>query len=744
MKTSLKSESTRWLVVAMAAALVFTVACGDEDDPGVPEEEEQIEEQEEEEQEEKEEEEEQEEEQEEQEETDAAEFALTPAGSCDDVRDHLAGSLTESTLDILYGNHFYDTMDAAPEDGANSDSGGADEGSDSPSEYTDTNVQEEGVDEPDIVKTDGNYIYAIADGALQIVKSWPAEETELVGRYDLSSNQMPIALFLNGDEVVVFSRLMQHYNPYPGEYPDDVEETDEPEQESRFRGTSATFIDVSDRSDPEFYRQLEVEGDYVNGRMVGDEVFLVTNSYLRDVNAWRYAYHEDLDGIPERDYNESDEELKQMRDEARPVIYEFIRAELDELSAEDWLPRQRILDVDGDEELFTALHKCEGLYLPGVSADLGILNISSFDFSDDTTAETTGLVARGWEVYASKQNLYVTMSSRTWWWGWWGGNRDNESHIHKFSLESDGEPAYLASGRVDGWILNQFSMSEYDGHLRVGTTDNQWEWNPDVSEMEDDGGNHLIILKREGDELVETGSVRDLAPTEQIHSARFMGDRGFMVTFFMVDPFYTFDLSDPTDPKVLGELEIEGFSSYMHPLDDDHLLAIGLDGDENGMMTGVHLQVFDVTDMTDPQRIHHHVISTGGWSSWSEAMHNHHAFTYQPRLGVLGVPVSVYDQGEHFSGLMLFDATIDGIEEIGRVDHVDLVAQSWCQANAGGDSDCDYDPAYHPWTSNVRRSIMMSGETDDEEYVYSLSGVGMKVNKTFDPSEQLASVLMQK
>ncbi len=712
MKCTRKIERSiihRWSIVAVAATMTMALACGEgagepdpdpDPDPPLPVE---------------------------------AEFTLSPAESCDDVRDHMADALTEDTLEWMYGSS-WGFAEGAPAEDANDD--GADS-SEEPSEYTDTNVQEEGVDEPDIVKTDGTHIYTVADGALQIVKSWPADETELVGRYDLPANSRPISLFLVGDQVVVFSHMHTYYYGTP--------DNGQPEPEDNpFRGTRVTFFDVSDRSSPEPYRDLEIEGNFVDGRMVDGKVFMVTNSFLRGVSSWGLIDDDVHEELPERTYEESDDELEEMREEARPILYEHLREAIGEMPSGEWLPRQRIVDESGEEILFGAVHKCTDLYLPGVSAELGVLNISSFDIADDAQLETTGLVARGWEVYASQQNLYVSMSSRSWWWGpWWGGDRENESHIHKFSLENDGEPDYLASGRVDGWILNQFSFSEYDGHLRVATTDNQWEWNPDLNESEDHGGNHLIVLKREGGELVETGSVRDLAPTERVYSARFMGDRGYMVTFFEVDPFYTFDLSDPENPKMLGELKIEGFSSYMHPIGDDHLLAIGLDGDENGMMSGVHLQIFDVTDMENPTRTHHHVISTGSWSSWSEAMHNHHAFTYQDRLGVLGVPVNIWENDERFSGLILFDATKDGIEEIGRVDHKDLVAQSWCEQNDYDQDVCDYDPQYHPWTSRVRRSIMMSGATDDEEYVYSLSGVGMKVNKTFDVDQDVASVILE-
>ena len=662
-----------------------------------------------------------------------AEYRLTPAQSCDEVVDHLAEVQTEQALDQLYGDYWgVDFADGNTDDAAASEDGG--ERSDEPAEYTDTNVQEEGVDEPDIIKTDGTYIYAIADNALQIIKSWPADETELVGRYDLDGNGWPRSLFLKDDTVVVFSHMWHNYT-----YDEDGNSTSD-----SFSGTRVSFFDVTDRSDPQPTRHLDIEGSMADARRIDESVYLVTNSHLRLPGTWQIR--QEVDDLPERTWDETEEELEVMREQARPLVRAYVEDQLSQLAPADWLPRQRVLDGDETLESFGVVHKCTDLYLPGVAADLGILNISSFELSDDAELESTGLVARGWNVYASQQNLYVAMSSRTWWWGWWGwGDRQNESHIHKFALGGDGEPDYLASGRIDGWILNQFSFSEYDGYLRVATTDNQWEWNPDINESEDMGGNHLIVLKEQDGELVETGSVRDLAPTERVYSARFNGDRGYMVTFFEVDPLYTFDLSDPYDPQMLGELKIEGFSSYMHPLGDDHLLAIGMDGDESGMLTGFHLQIFDVSDMTDPQRTHHHVISTGGWSSWSEAMHNHHAFTYQDRLGVLAVPVNIWDweNDEHFSGLILFDATKDGISEIGRVDHGDLIAQYNClQAGYDDMSQCNSDDYNYYWWSNIRRSIMMSGH-DGEEYVYSFSDMGLKVNETFDTDSELASILLR-
>lgn len=709
LQKSERSRSRWWSAAVLSAATLLMVGCGDTTDPGnngnnVRQ----------------------------------AEYRLSPADSCDDVVDHLADVQTEQVLDWMYTYYGGDVGfggNAENEDAADAPQGDDGGGSEEPSEFTDTNVQEEGVDEPDIIKTDGTHIYAIADGALQIMKSWPADETALVGRYELDGNGYPRSLFLKDDMVVVFSQMWGSRA---------YDESGQPISEDSFSGTRVSFIDVSDRSAPEATRHLDIEGNMVDARRIDGKVYLVSNSNLRLPHA--YNLEEEIDGLPERTYDESEEELEQMREDARPLIYAHIQEQLSEQPESDWLPRERILSGDESLEYEGAVYKCTDLYLPGVSAELGVLNISSFDLDDEVSdLESTGLVANGWQVYASQENLYVGMSSRSWWWGWWGGDRENEAHIHKFELGGDGEPDYLASGRVDGWILNQFSFSEHDGYLRVATTDNQWEFNPDTEETEPTGGNHVIILEEDNGELVETGSVRGLAPDERIYSARFMGDKGYIVTFRETDPLYTFDLSDPYDPQMLGELKIEGYSSYMHPLDEDHLLAIGMDGDESGMLTGVHLQVFDVSDMSDPQRTQHHVISTGGWSSHSEAMYNHHAFTYQARLGVLAVPVNIWENGEQFSGLILFDATVDGISEIGRVDHTDLVAEYNCLQQGydeGDQAECDPDEYSGYWYSSIRRSIMMSGD-EDEEYVYSFSDMGLKVNETFETDTELASILLR-
>lgn len=669
-------------------------------------------------------------------------FLLVPAQSCDDVKSFVANALTEDILEDYYRYYYWfgdDDMwvggaEPAPDaDGAGSSDGAAGGAeSSAPSEFTETNIQEEGVDEPDIVKTDGRYIYTIAANSLQILKSWPAEETARVGRFDFEDGVSPSVLFLKDDTVVTFSSI---YNWNRSDYDEngDVGGREPgydgggdpgPEREPslvNFSGTRVSLIDISDREEPALIRHIDVEGSYTNARMVDGKAYLVTNSSFSNIDYWSLLDDENLLALlPTPKAEDTEEQIEQKKDDAWPIMRAAVGELVATKDAGSWMPKTQIINSEKEIVSTGALYDCKDLYLPQITTNLGMLNISSFDVDPQSQVDSTGIIARGWEVYGSKENIYVSSTSRSWWWS--GPSR---SHIHKFALHGDGAVDYRASGEVEGWILNQFAFSEYEGDLRVATTNN--------------AGNHVFVLREDQGILEEIGAVRDLAPGERIYAVRYMGDRGYVVTFRQVDPLYSIDLSDPSDPVMTGELKIDGFSTYMHPLDEDHLLTIGMDGDSSGQLTGVHLQIFDVSDMTDPKRIQHHVISTGGWSSHSEALYNHHAFTYQPRLGVLGVPMNIWDGADRFSGLMLFDATIDGINEIGRISHDDLVSQEQC-LHQGLAPDCDPDDDYWYWYTNMQRSIFMSGE-DDAEYVYSLSGSGLKVSKTFDADEDLASVM---
>lgn len=666
-------------------------------------------------------------------------YRLSPASNCAALSGHVVDVTTEQILRDRYNNYWFGAEDASAGGNNNAQAPSADGGNgeekQSPDDYTGTNNQEEGVDEADFLKTDGEYIYTIAGSDVVILDSWPAEQTHEVARFTIAENQdgWPSAMFLDGDSLAVLSYIYDYEERYDenGEW---IEDKDS------FYGTRITVMDISDRTNPRLDRQIDIEGWYTNARMIGGDVYVVSNSGLQFPDNYWSLIHDNENLLPAPEYDADEARLEQLRNQARPIVKAILNSKINQDNVTEMLPRKRVYNSSGAQILQEPLYNCTDIFLPSQLAQTGVLNITHFDLGEKSSITSTGLMANGWQVYASTKSLYIAMTSGWWWWGW--GTQDLTTHIHKFDLDTpDDRPAYTASGKVDGWLLNQFSMSEHNGFLRVATTDNQWVWDEATQTGENVGGNHVTILEQSQGDLKETGSIRDLAPGEQIFAARFMGDKGYVVTFEQVDPLFTFDLSDPYNPKLEGELKINGFSSYIHPLGANHLLTIGQDADSDGRITGVHLQIFDVTDMKNPTRTAQHKISTGSWSSWSEAMWDHHAFTYHPVKKILAVPMNIHDweenNGENFSGLILYK--IDeaaGISEIGRVNHSDMAANFWCEFYDNASWACEEGDERYRWWTSIRRSVFI------EDYVYSFGDVGLKVNDLLAPANEHVSLVL--
>jgi len=291
-----------------------------------------------------------------------------------------------------------------------------------------------------------------------------------------------------------------------------------------------------------------------------------------------------------------------------------------------------------------------------------------------------------------------------------------EDHTYLFKFDTDSDPRhvrYVAGGGVPGQLVNSFALDDEGGHLRVASTRRTWlGWQ--LKAM----SNSVFVLRASGDRLSRVGEVDDLAHNERIYSARFEGPRGFLVTFRNVDPLFTLDVSNPTNPRVVGELKIPGFSTYLHPLGRDHLLTIGRD------TTGAQLQIFNVADFANPALQHRYVLGTA--SSSSEAEYDHKAFTYFQSRGLLSIPLSDWStarRNRFTSSLTIVRATPEsGIVPLGAVEHADLVQGT----DARG---------YWGWTPQVRRGVMM------DDYVYSISYGGMKVNDVRNLSRSIATIV---
>ncbi|OQC35645.1 MAG: Beta propeller domain protein [Deltaproteobacteria bacterium ADurb.Bin058] len=266
-----------------------------------------------------------------------------------------------------------------------------------------------------------------------------------------------------------------------------------------------------------------------------------------------------------------------------------------------------------------------------------------------------------------------------------------------------------------GYAINQFAFDEYEGKLRVATTDDKGWWNSDKSES------RVTVLEDKGGELVEIGVVAGLGLGERIHGVRFIGDQGYVVTYKQIDPLYVIDLKDPTNPTVAGELKIPGFSSYIHPLEDGFLLTAGRDGDEEGNVGGVKIEIFDVTDPANPKSVTKAVVGDG-WNTWSEALFNHKAFNFFRARNLLAIPVSGWVDSDDFWGykseLALFKVTKDEIETLPTISHMNFFE------DFGGNDHCGRYGGY--WQATIYRSVFV------EDYVYSLSTLGMQVHDTRD------------
>ncbi|NNC91270.1 MAG: benzoate transporter [Acidimicrobiia bacterium] len=416
-------------------------------------------------------------------------------------------------------------------------------------DYSTTNVQEAGVDEPDVIKTNGDYIYAISNGTLYVIdvtgKPTVTDSLRLENGWG--------EILLAGDRIIVLSTQYQGPVPAVG----GMAESDivGPGYHYNTPVSVLTEIDVSDPSDIELVRTLFLDGGYISARMTGDVARIVVRSSPTGL-VWEYPQGGGLLA-----------EIK-AKNANRDII--------DASTLENWIPYYVLEEADGSTT-DGLLIDCEDAYRPQEFAGLGMLTVVTVDLSEGLQPDAVGVLAEGDTVYASTDSLYV--ASRQW--VDWNELSEAEiearisgeyTEIHKFDISDPTATIYRATGSVDGYLLNQFSMSEHEGYLRVATTNQAPWWGGRSGQTSE---SFVNVLAENGGELEIVGTVGGLGKGEQIFSVRFMGDVGYVVTFRQTDPLYTIDLSDPTDPIVVGELKILGYSAYLHPLGDGLLLGVG-------------------------------------------------------------------------------------------------------------------------------------------------------------------------
>jgi len=523
-------------------------------------------------------------------------------------------------------------------------------------DFSGTTIQEEGVDEADVVKTDGTYLYVMTGEELHIVRAVPADSLEEVGSIELEGYGLD--LYLVGDRAVALTSDSGVFGPVgvstetaeapqsgegsagstgsgegtdsdEGEPADDqdaagdeepaddvAEPMIEPAPWFRYRPQSVvTVLDISDVTAPAVVSSTVFDGSIASSRMIDGVLRLVLANYPEHY----------YDILP---LGATEEDLA-----------------LPEVALDDLLPDYQTSNADG-EQTRGNLVEWDAVYRPADPNGFGVTAVVTMDTATPDEFDAVAIVAEPGLIYASTEALYVTDTD------WYFDFRRVDTDIYKFAFEAD-TVVPVAAGTVPGRVLNQYSMSEYQGYLRVATTTDGlfvWETGEEI-----ESENHVFVLGEQSGALEVVGSIEGLAPGEQIQSARFVGPRGFLVTFEQIDPLFTLDLSDPQNPAVGGELKVLGYSTFMVPIDENNLLTVGVYTEpDTPWEQGVQLNVFDVSDFTSPQPLYTEII--GEVSTYSEANWNPKAFTYFASRGLVALPI------EHFAAFPEFED--EGAEEL--------------------------------------------------------------------------------
>lgn len=596
--------------------------------------------------------------------------------------------------------------------------------------FSTTNVQEKGVDEPDLIKTDGKVIVALASGRLWVVDvsgaaqvmkgsiAFPLPQgvgsTE-PGAADVNSTLMTDSMAVQEGQMFLSGRRVVHISDVFASAP----------------LTKVTVVSIEDPTAPKIESETTIEGSLVAARMTAGIVRLVTRSQpapeLKTLPASEITLGPQSDspiappGTSSGPPATAAPGSTVITQEDVQRIFEENQKILDESGADDWLPEFRI-EEPGEPPVEGPIHTWKEVQRPKEFSGVSMLSVVTLDPASPSPKDAVSIVGAGEIVYASTRNLYVTSQQST---------HDlvivprgqtapalppgtravpaDEfrvvTQIHKFGIADTGPAVYRASGQVEGTILNQFSLSEEDGHLRVATTRPQTA-PAAVSES------FVNVLKEEDGELVITGAVGNLGKGEQIYAVRFIGKVGYVVTFRQTDPLYVVDLSDPKDPRVRGELKIPGFSNYLHPIGEHLLLGVGQDADSRGRVKGLQVSLFDVSNPAKPERIHQRTFGMGS----SEAQFDHHAFLYWPATGLLVIPVSSYSEtGAGFVGALAIEVSEDkGFADANQISHTGKIRGTQSPESFG---------------AQIRRSLVV------RKNLVTYSGAGLLANDLSDLKE---------
>jgi uncharacterized secreted protein with C-terminal beta-propeller domain len=547
---------------------------------------------------------------------------LAAFDSCDDalagIQDAAITAFSEYEFDDMART--YGGEEFAVEDGAGPTSTESSPQAASDDAFSGTNNAVAGVDEPDIVKTDGTFIYSVVDyDAVRVVDT---RSGEIVAERAVADEAWNHQLFLGDDELLLMSDLS-------------VERGDDYVSEFRLERLDPTSLDVLDT--------FTMEGTMVDARLVDGGLRLAIGSEPQIQPVWETLW-------------------------AGEASDEDIEAAVRDTELDDWLPSY---EVNGEAHEIDCTQIAHPERFTGSS--VSVLGLPDDD--DWSWAAPQTVMVDGETVHGTPDSLYLAHTDYAW------GDEEAriESEIYRF--EFNGRASLAGEATVPGTLLNQYSLSEYDGHLRVATTEQAtggdcgpwnncaWESAPDA---ESEPSKSTVTVFAVGDDsLEETGSVTDLGVDEQIYAVRFIGDTGYVVTFRQTDPLYTIDLSDPANPVVTGELKITGYSGYLHPVGPDRLLGVGQEATAEGQTTGLQVSLFDTAASEAAVLDQYHREGADSTVQWDP-----HAFLYWADASIAVLPVSDWNFGNE-TGVVVLGIGADTLTEAAWIDHSKADADSY-------------------------------------------------------------------
>ena len=442
--------------------------------------------------------------------------------------------------------------------------------------YSKTNIQVEGVDEADIIKTDGNNIYLIKNDTFIVVdKDLKLKEKKIYRSENLSLNN----LYITADNIVI---IASENRPY--------------DEEKRNYGKSFTTVLVLEKESYKEKRRVSLEGSIEDSRLIGDNLYFVTKKYID-----------------------------------RGIDRSIVPTYMDTVKSDD-----------ENEMLYSDIYYVEGYN------GRQFINVGAFNIKDDKELKYKSFFGFRSTIYCSNNNMYFINDNSIY---------EDKIDIIKMNLDKT-NLTLVAKATLPGSINDQFSVDEYDGNLRVATTEYDYSFDD-----EENISNHLFILN---DKLETIGQTEDYAINERIYAVRFVGKIGYVVTFKEVDPLFVMDLSDPTNPKIKGKLKVPGYSSYLHPYDENHIIGIGYNVKSNGYggvkNDSMKMSMFDVSDLNNPKELYSVDIGDAGEHGFvsSSVLSNHKALLYDKERSLIGFPINVNSK----SGFVVYKIEKDGFKEL--------------------------------------------------------------------------------